>query len=281
MTASVIVQPERRVQRPVIPLWVHGLAMILLSATALAMLVRYCLHSYRGIRWDERLMAVWDISEQTRSTAAGLLMLITIPSVALLLAGCVAVAVLRRRLALAIGAVVLIGGATVTTQILKHAVFERLPHTGANSLPSGHTTVAISVSLAAVLVTSQRWRVMVAPAAAALSSAAGIATIIGSWHRPGDVIAALAVCTAWLGIALIVVSVGQPGPGRTVEGSSQRPWLAFTGPAAVMLMLLCLRGVAMGAGLAGLGAWLAVAVFATAVGAVFAWLTAVGDRELT
>ncbi|PWJ26174.1 PAP2 superfamily protein [Branchiibius hedensis] len=285
MTASVLADRETSAARTArggltIPMWVHGAAMIALSATALAILVRYCLHSYRGLRWDEGLMSAWDISDASRLTAAHFLSVITVPAVALVLIGCVGVAVVRRRIGVAVGAATLIGGATITTQILKYQVFERLPHAGSNTLPSGHTTVAVSVCLAATLVAPTSARVFVAPVAAGLSAAAGIATVLGSWHRPGDVLAALAVCTAWLGVALIVIfAMEQRLPGPRPSGIS--PALALAGPSAVLFVMLWQRGIVIGAGLPLAGAWLAVAVFAAAVGLVFTWLTAVADRSLT
>ena len=284
MTASALTDREAPAARTArdgltVPAWVHGLAMIALSATALAILVRYCLHSYRGIRWDERLMSAWEVSDATRLTTAHYLSVITVPSVALVLIGCVAAAVLRQRMALAVGAATLISGATVTTQILKYNVFERLPHAGSNTLPSGHTTVAISVCMAAMIVVPTGWRVFLAPVAAGLSAAAGIATIIGSWHRPGDVMAALAVCTAWLGVALLVIFVLQD---REPVARKPRvsPALAIAGPGLVLFIMLWQRGIVIGAGLPLVGAWLAVGAFAVAVGLVFTWLAAVADRAL-
>lgn len=284
MTASVLTDREAPAARTAragltVPVWVHGVAMIVLSATVLAVLVRYCLHSYRGIRWDERLMSAWQVSDATRLTTAHYLSVITVPSVALVLITCVVVAAVRRRVALAVGAATLISGATVTTQILKYQVFERLPHAGANTLPSGHTTVAVSVCMAAMIVVPIGWRVFVAPVASGLSAAAGIATIIGSWHRPGDVIAALAVCTAWLGVALIVIFLLQDRPPRA-QRPRVSPALALAGPGVVLFVMLWQRGIVLGAGLPLVGAWVAVAAFAVAVGLVFAWLTAAADRSL-
>ena len=284
MTASVLADREAAAERTArdgltVPMWVHGAAMIVLSATALAILVRYCLHSYRGIRWDERLMWTWGLSGPTRNVTTDYLSLITVPSVALVLTGCVIAAIVRRRVAVAVAAATLVVGATVTTQILKYQVLERLPHAGANTLPSGHTTVAVSVGMAAILVAPTGLRVFAAPVVAGLSAAVGIATVVSSWHRPGDVLAALAVCTAWLGIALIVGFVLQDG-GPLARRPGVSPALALAGPTAVIFALLWQRGIAIGAGLPLLGAWAAVAVFATAVGLVFAWLTAVADRAL-
>lgn len=284
MTASVLADREAHAARTArggltVPVWVHGLAMIALSATALAILVRYCLHSYRGIRWDERLMSAWQVSDATRQTTAQYLVTITVPSVALVLIGCVATAIVRRRVALAVGAATLISGATVTTQVLKYEVFERLPHAGANTLPSGHTTVAVSVCMAAMIVLPTSWRVFVAPVAAGLSAAVGIATILGSWHRPGDVLAGLAVCTAWLGVALVVIFVLQDR-APTARPTRVSPALALAGPSLVLFVMLWQRGIVIGAGLPLVGAWVAVGIFAAAVGLVFTWLTAVADRSL-
>ncbi|KYH45287.1 phosphatase PAP2 family protein [Branchiibius sp. NY16-3462-2] len=284
MTASALADREASAARTArggltVPAWVHGSAMIVLSATALAILVRYCLHSYRGIRWDEQLMSAWEVTEATRMTTAHYLSVITVPSVALVLIGCVATAIVRQRLSLAVGAATLIGGATVTTQVLKYEVFERLPQAGANTLPSGHTTVAISVCMAAMIVVPTGWRVFLAPVAAGLSAAAGIATVLGSWHRPGDVVAALAVCTAWLGVALIVISALQDR-APVVRSPGVSPALALAGPSLVLLVMVWQRGIVIGAGLPLVGAWAAVAVFAVAVGLVFSWLTAVADRSL-
>lgn len=253
----------------------------MLATTTMAILVRYCLHSYRGIRWDERLMSAWNVTDHTRLATAHLLSVVTVPSVAVTLTSCAVIALVRRRIALAVGAAVLISGATVTTQVLKYNVFERLPHAGPNSLPSGHTTVAVSIAMAAVLVVPASWRILVTPAAAGMGCAAGVLTILGSWHRPGDVVAAVAVCTAWLGIALILVSMLQSRPAEPVRASQELSWLAFAGPSLVLMMVLWTTGIAISGGLALIGAWLAIMVFAVGVGGVFAWLTSIANRELT
>src|SRR5262245_13400046 len=68
------------------------------------------------------------------------------------------IALIRGRIALALVAILLIGGANLTTQLLKYGLTR--PDFGAdpervyagNSLPSGHTTIAASVVVALVLV---------------------------------------------------------------------------------------------------------------------------------
>ncbi len=119
-----------------------------------------------------------------------------------------AIALIRKRWWLAIQAIMLIVGANVTTQLLKKMVLDR-PDFGAvwapgNSLPSGHTTAAASVSLALLLVVPRVWRPWAAVAGAIYTTATGVSTLVGQWHRASDVIAAVFVCGAWaLGICAV------------------------------------------------------------------------------
>ena len=126
-------------------------------------------------------------------------------SVSFVVIGIVAVmtiAFLRRHWGLAAQAAVVIVGSNVTTQVLKHQILER-PDLGVpayhmhNSLPSGHTTVAASVSMALVLVVPRRLRPLVAVLGASYTAATGISTLIGQWHRPSDVIAAVLIVLVW------------------------------------------------------------------------------------
>src|SRR5690606_22336972 len=110
---------------------------------------------------------------------------------AILLVG--VVALLRRRFVLAAAGTVMIVGANVTTQLLKRFVLDRpdvassVPDAAGglhNTLPSGHTTVALSVAIAVVLVVPARLRGLVALAAAAYGALTGVATLSAQWHRP-------------------------------------------------------------------------------------------------
>lgn len=119
-----------------------------------------------------------------------------------------AVALLRRSPWHAGAALVLVAGANLTTQLLKHYVFERpdLLSLGApNSLPSGHTTVAASIALGLVLVAPPALRLPAAVVGLCASMLVGVATVVVGWHRLSDVAAALLVSLAWAGLVLAVV----------------------------------------------------------------------------
>ncbi|RMI00299.1 phosphatase PAP2 family protein, partial [Cellulomonas triticagri] len=126
---------------------------------------------------------------------------------------CAVIAVVRRRWALALVAGGVLAGANVTTQVLKKVVLER-PELGHgplfNTLPSGHTTAAASVAVAVLLVVPPRARPWAAVLGALYAAATGVSTLIGQWHRPSDVVAALLVVLAWgaLGCAVLAVRAG-------------------------------------------------------------------------
>ena len=142
-------------------------------------------------------------------------------SVGLSLVVCVALALVRRRLDLALGAVVVIGGAYLTTQILKYDLFARLGSDhGPNSLPSGHTTVALSIALAALIVALPAWRSIVAIGVSATAAPVGVAFVLGRWHRPSDVIAATFVCLVWAAVGMLIAALVSHRPPAPVHDVS-------------------------------------------------------------
>jgi hypothetical protein len=138
---------------------------------------------------------------------------VSVGSVAISLLVCVTLAVMRRRFDLALGAVVIIGGADLMTQFLKNDLFRRVDiGQGPNSLPSGHTTVALSIALAAVLVAPSAWRSAVAIGVSATAALVGVALVLGRWHRPSDVIAATFVCLISAAAGLVVAALVRRRP---------------------------------------------------------------------
>ena len=151
-----------------------------------------------------------------RLTVLSVLGYISIGAIVAVALGCVLVALLRGRAALAFGAAVALAGANVTTQVLKESVLQR-PDLGLgtfNSLPSGHTTVVASAVGAALLVVPSVLRAAVATVGGFATTLTGASTIAAGWHRPADVVAALAVSLAWTaGVAAVL-----HGPRQRVSG---------------------------------------------------------------
>lgn len=152
------------------------------------------------------------------------------------LAAAVILALARGRWWLAAQVAILVAGSNLTTQVLKHAVLDRpalldVPRADINTLPSGHTTVAASIAAGLLIAVPRRWRPVVAVAGAAYTGATGVSTLIGQWHRPSDVVAAILVVLAW-GAAVCALSsptsLDAPQTGRE-PGSSGAAGLLLLG----------------------------------------------------
>lgn len=182
---------------------VAALTVAVSGAVLLWLTCRLFLHTVWGQQIDERAVTgasygrgkLWQLAEPV-------LDVVSVSFVVLGLGAAMVIALMRLRWGLALQVAVMVGGSNITTQLLKHQLLER-PDLGVNgyhennSLPSGHTTVAASVSMALVMVVPRRMRPAVAVLGAGYTAATGVSTLVGRWHRPSDVVAALLVVLIW------------------------------------------------------------------------------------
>lgn len=212
---------------------------------------------------------------------------VSVTSVALACVVLALIGVCRRRIDLAVGALVLVGGATVTTQVLKNHVIYRIPGTivdNVPSLPSGHATVGVSVSLALLLVLPARWQQWTLPTFTAVGFFFGVGTVIGHWHHPSDVIAALAVCLGWAALAMATVLLmgnwsDRPRVTFNALTRATTVWCTVVGIALVSLLLLAWGAQPSARDLRSLVLGL-TAVSAVALGAavVYTWVARTAAR---
>lgn len=154
------------------------------------------------------------------------------------------VAFLRGRPRMALIAAGSIGLAVISTELLKLVILDRPPLTttflnnGLNSYPSGHTTVGMSVCVAAMLVVPERLRTPTALAAGAIGAAFGIAVVAAGWHRPSDAIGAYLVCLAAGAVGAIAI---RRWPDRVTE---HRPREISRGSFSIGATELALLGLA-------------------------------------
>ena len=191
------------------------------GALTLVALVWVALGSQRGQGWDESAMKTVTGGRDTQLTVLSLLGYVSIGAIVAVVIGCVVVAMLRGRLALAAAAVVVVAGSNITTQVLKHTILQR-PDLGLgtlNSLPSGHTTVVASAVGAALLVAPAMSRPVIAVAGGFATALTGASTVVAGWHRPSDVIAALAVSLVWTAGVAVFLRGRASGVGGTVAGA--------------------------------------------------------------
>jgi len=190
------------VRSPLLPAAAAVLALVTLAA-----LVRLALHTGRGQRWDDVAMSTVAASRDARLHVLSVLGYISIGAISGVVVVCLLLALVRGRLDLAIGAVVVVAGTNLTTQALKLVVLER-PDLGTgvhNSLPSGHTAVVASATAALLLVSPTLLRPVFVAIGTFATMLAGASTIIAGWHRPSDIVAALLVTLAWSsGVAAVL-----------------------------------------------------------------------------
>jgi membrane-associated phospholipid phosphatase len=114
---------------------------------------------------------------------------------------CVAIARGRPRTALAAAAVV--GLAILSSETLKPLLASGPRYiVGPASWPSGHSTAAAALAVAAVLVAPARWRVPVALAGVVIAGAVGVALLMFGLHMPSDVLGGYLVVAFWTSIAV-------------------------------------------------------------------------------
>ena len=246
----------------------------LLGLLTLVVLVRIALGSQRGQQWDDSAMHTVMGGRDTQLAMLSLLGYVGIGAIVAVVAGCVVVSVLRGRIALAAGAVAVIAGANVTTQVLKHTVLDR-PDLGLgtlNSLPSGHTTVVASAVGASLLVAPRAWRPLVALAGGLATTMTGASTVVAGWHRPADVVAALAVSLVWTaGVSLVL-----RGPAAPIAGTTAGAVVGCV-TATVLLIVIGVRPVTGWDGFVDAGLVLGLITAATAVFVVAAASVSPGD----
>lgn len=208
------------------------------STVALVALIVYSQSTESGQRRDQAAMDTIDADTDTVRELLSWLGYISIGTTAVALIVCIALALVRRRYAAALGAAALVAGANVTTQFLKRVVIERsdFGYLSVPSLPSGHTTVVISIVLAALLIAPRGTRFAITFIGSILATLVGASTVVAGWHRPADVLAALLVSLGWGALVVLVLSVRRAG--MPPAGGSAHTFLSLVGAAAAGALLV-------------------------------------------
>lgn len=202
-------------------LWLGALAVV--QIVALVQVYRLFVLTPTG-QWLESAALAGNVTGYRRieGTVSLVLDLISIAVIAGATAVVGFIAIVRRRLLLALVAITVVAGSNITTQVLKRQILDRPDYLDEwtrpdnPSLPSGHTTVAMSIAVGLVLVLPPRLRAVVAIPATLYAALVGIATLSAGWHRPSDVVAAYLVVGCWAaicGLALLAYRRQRHSPG--------------------------------------------------------------------
>jgi membrane-associated phospholipid phosphatase len=184
------------------------------------------------------------------SAAGHLVSLFDVDHYAIWVAALIVITLIRRRPRPAFAAGVIILGANASTELLKHAL--AAPRAGwlvpPVSWPSGHSTAAMSLVLAAVLCAPARLRPAVAALGSVLAIAVGYSVVATGMHYPSDVLGGFLVAATW-GLATVATLLGaerwrpSPAVGPSREHVSVRE--ALGAPGAVLVSAVALGAVAL------------------------------------
>jgi membrane-associated phospholipid phosphatase len=105
----------------------------------------------------------------------------------------------------------------ISSQVLKPALAEVRfegnypgPHgIEAAAFPSGHSTAAMTLALALVLVAPRRYRPLAALVGAPFAIAMGLSVVLMGWHLPSDVFGGYLLAAAWCLAILAVLKVAE------------------------------------------------------------------------
>lgn len=186
-----------------------SLLMALLCAGAVAAMSRVAVGTASGQRADQLTLSGAQSHQGLTSEVAQIAVgSISTPVVAAVLVLSVLLVLLRCRPRALMPLGVLVVGANLTTQVIKHLVLTRDVlgpgiEVTPNSFPSGHTTVAAAAAITLALA-SGPGRPVLAPLGAVWTAASGIGTLVLGWHRPSDVAGAILVVAAWTFLVLAI-----------------------------------------------------------------------------
>lgn len=224
-------------------------ALIFLVSSLLFALSYYvAVRTTIGQRFED---AVWigsnGIGEQRPDQASDLLNRIDVVSGAGALAAVFLIGLLRRRIALALTGVAVVGASVLTAELLK----DELPRpnlvpgafNAGNSWPSGHTAVAMALMFALILVVPYRIRGLIAFCTALAATGIGALTIVARWHRPSDTFGADLMVLAYASLAvLILAAFGHVRPATLRYSGTRAVRSIFVLAPIAVGTLLCLIG---------------------------------------
>ncbi len=212
----------RRIPHPALRLWAGALLFLVLFAVTYALFVL----TEPGQRLENLALEGSALrAEATRADSTFGLATISVVSFALAIAAVALVALLRRRPALAVAAVVAMGGSAVLGALLKEVLprpelVEGPAWLLRNSFPSGHATVAAAIGAGILMVSPGRLRWAALPVAAIGAAVIGQATQVAGWHRASDAIGAMLLVLAVTAASLAVLAAGgfvEPDPRGRVH----------------------------------------------------------------
>jgi membrane-associated phospholipid phosphatase len=136
------------------------------------------------------------------------------------------IALLRGRPRVAIAVIALLALTSVSSQVLKELLaYPRYPgqiglaRVTPAAFPSGHSTAAMTLAIATVMVVPARLRPLAAVVGGGLALSLGISVVLQGWHFPSDVAGGFLLATGWGLTSVAGLRLAElRWPERTVRG---------------------------------------------------------------
>ena len=208
-----------------------------------------------GQRLDGSALAAFGVVAQSRlepsiQRLADLANMLALMIIAASLAG---VALLRRRWLMAALVPLILLAANVFTQLVKPGLahpriveLSGIEGTFPASWPSGHSTVAMSLALCAVLVAGPRLRPFVALLGAGYAIAVGYSLVALGWHLPSDVLGGFLVAATFTLLGTAALARLEPQPQAAAAAAPRRRRTGVPS-ALVMPAVVAVTAVVLGA----------------------------------
>lgn len=204
------------------------LGLVAALGCALGFAVVYSLsHDSTALRhWDARALQrlVAEDHGAIGSAAATIVQLgDPLPQIVLGALAC-GIALVRRRPLLALAALVVVAGSSLSTRGLKSLLagyrYESilgLHQIGPEAFPSGHATAMAATAFVFALVAPPRWRLPALAVGVVLLLAVGTAVVVLHDHYPSDVVAGILVAGFWAAATVTAIVWPRSGP-RALRG---------------------------------------------------------------
>jgi membrane-associated phospholipid phosphatase len=144
---------------------------------------------------------------------------------------------------------ILIGGSLATTELTKAPLGELgrdlAPlRVAVDAFPSGHSTLAMTIVLSAVIAAPQRFRAAATFVGIALATLIALLIVVGGLHPPSDVVGGYLVAAAWAALLTPFLRRENQTPGRKTGDLRNKRVVPALVIAAIGVALLVLAGVA-------------------------------------
>ena len=204
------------------------LAIALVALVAFFTIYGVAVRTQVGQRADEAALVGGHVAPQrAQSGASRLLRFVSVGSLGAAVIALGALAWLWRRPWLIALPAAVVGLSLLATELFKLVILTRpdlWPSTlNGNSYPSGHTAIATSLGLSAVLIAPERLRGIVAIAAAIFAGGVGILVVTADWHRPSDPLGSFALCLAISAAVVAALDAWEPAKTEATRADGRAP----------------------------------------------------------